>query len=68
LDARRAQIHRCAGVGVISVRAAWTEDGSVTVGLAAPLEGSAAEGCVRDAVGPQRVPATAAGEIVHAVR
>ncbi|AKF08518.1 hypothetical protein DB32_005667 [Sandaracinus amylolyticus] len=67
LDARRADIHRCAGVGVIPVRASWAADGTVSLALEAPLAGSAAESCVRAAVVTPRVPAGTAGEIVHPV-
>ncbi|UJR78861.1 hypothetical protein [Sandaracinus amylolyticus] len=67
LDARRADIHRCAGVGVIPVRVSWAADGSVSLALEAPLAGSAAESCVRAAVVTPRVPAGTAGEIVHPV-
>lgn len=67
LDQRRADIHRCAGVGVIPVRASWTETGVVSLALEPPLTGSAAEACVRGAVVPGPVPGGTAGEIVHPV-
>jgi hypothetical protein len=68
LDARREGIHRCAGVGPIAIRAEWSADGGVTIGLAGPLAGSPAEGCIRDVVGLQRVPPSGApGQIVHTV-
>src|SRR5690606_25158581 len=41
LDQRRADVHRCAGVGVIPVRVSWTEAGVVSLALDPPLSGTA---------------------------
>jgi hypothetical protein len=68
IDARREGIRRCVGGGPVAIRAAWSEDGSVTIGVEAPHGGTQAETCVRSLVRLRRVPAgRPAGEIVHTI-
>lgn len=68
--ARIAQAHaalrRCAW-GRYEVRARWTADGTVTYALDAPLAGTSAETCVREAMGDARVYASADGELTQPV-
>lgn len=68
LDARRAAIHQCAGVGAVAVRASWSPDGSVNFLLDSPAGNPEMHTCVALAIGPQRVPPGSAGEIVHPIR
>lgn len=68
LDSRSAQIHRCAGIGVVPVHASWASDGTVAFALEAPHSGTRVEACVRAMLGAARVAPGAAGELVHPVR
>lgn len=61
-----AALRRCAW-GRYDVRARWTADGTVTYALDAPLAGTSAEACVRDAMGNARVYASADGELTQPV-
>lgn len=61
-----ASLRRCAW-GHFVVYATWGADGAVTYALSAPLAGTSAEACVRDAMGADRVYASWPGSLAHEV-
>jgi hypothetical protein len=69
LDAHRREILTCVGREMAAVDAAYTLAGTVTLSLPGDLAGSAAEGCVRSAVGALHVDHPAEpGGLRHLVR
>jgi len=68
LDAQREAILACTERTTVVVTARWDASGAVSVALVADLAGTPAEGCVRSAVGWQRVTPSPAGELRHLVR
>lgn len=68
LDAQREAILACTERTTVVVTARWDASGAVSVALVGDLAGTPAEGCVRSAVGWQRVTPSPAGELRHLVR
>jgi len=69
IDARRREILTCVGREMAAVDGAYTAAGDVTVSLTGDLAGSAAEGCVRSALGALHLDhVSGAGAVRHLVR